>query len=315
MLPVSVVIPTRDRPAALVRTIRSLLASAAVPEEFVVIDASEGGESADAVEALFAPPNAPRLILRRATTIGAAPQRNQGVAQAHGEFILFCDDDIVAEPDCVARLWQAITADDGLGGVSAAIVNQSYMRPGAATRAVLSVIGVREGEGYAGRVVGPALAFLPCADAEPSRVVPVEWLNLGCTLYRRGLLPAPPFDAFFSGYSVGEDLALSLRVARRARLANVPAARIVHDSQPGAHKASPAGVSRMQLVNRHYLMTGVMGKRRAADYLGLLLWECFQLAASARRDRLGRAFWQMLRGRILGIADLLHERSGKVASL
>jgi len=147
MLPVSVVIPTRDRPAALVRTIRSLLASAAVPEEFVVIDASERGESADAVEALFAPPNAPRLILRRATTIGAAPQRNQGVAQAHGEFILFCDDDIVAEPDCVARLWQAITADDGLGGVSAAIVNQSYMRPGAATRAVLSVIGVARRRG------------------------------------------------------------------------------------------------------------------------------------------------------------------------
>jgi len=219
MLPVSVVIPTRDRPAALVRTIGSLLASTDVPEEFVIIDASEGRATADAAEVLFAQPGAPRLILRKATMIGAAPQRNQGVALATSGFILFCDDDIVSEPDCVARLWQAMAADDGLGAVSAAIVNQSYVRPGAATRFVLAMMGVREGEGYAGRVVGPAVNFLPRAAASLA-ATPVEWLNLTCTLYRRVLLPDPPLDAFFTGYSLGEDVTLSLRVARKAKLAN-----------------------------------------------------------------------------------------------
>jgi glycosyltransferase involved in cell wall biosynthesis len=315
MLPVSVVIPTCDRPAALTRTIRSLLTSTGVPEEFVIVDASAGRESANAVEALFAHSGAPRLILRRAETIGAAAQRNQGVALARCAFILFCDDDIICEPDCIALLWRTIVADEGLGGVSASIINQSYVRPGAATRFVLSLIGEREGEGYAGRVVGPALAFLP--RAEPGvgpHIMPVEWLNLGCTLYRRALLPTPPFDGFFSGYSVGEDLALSLRVARKARLGHVPAARILHDSQPGAHKASIAGVSRMQLINRHYLMTEVMGKRNVADRSRLFVWECFQLAASAFRDRLGRDFRQMVRGRMLGVSDLLHGRTGKAMS-
>lgn len=314
ILPVSVVIPTRDRPLALERTIRSLLASTAVPREFVIIDASAGCETADAIEALFAYQGAPQLILCRAGTIGAAAQRNQGVAMATSDCILFCDDDIVSEPECIARLWQAMVADDTLGGVSASIVNQSYARPGVATRAVLAMIGMREGEGYAGRVVGPALAFLPRADAGAAAVAPVEWLNLGCTLYRRALLPEPVFDGFFNGYSVGEDLALSLRVARRSKLGHVPAARIFHDSQPGAHKACAAGVSRMQLVNRHYLMTEVMGKRSLGDHARLIAWECFQLAASACRERLGVNFWQLVRGRMLGIVDLLQRRAGKAAA-
>lgn len=313
MLPVSVVIPTCDRPAQLTRTVRSLLAATEVPEEFVIIDASAGRDSADAMRAVFAAPDSPRLILRQAFRKGAAAQRNEGVALASCAAVLFCDDDIVAEPDCLACLWRAVAQDAGLGGAGAMIVNQTYIRPGAATRAVLALMGVGEGDGYAGRVVGPALAFLPRADAA-KRAVPVEWLNLGCTLYRRAVLPSPPFDIFFNGYSLGEDLTLSLRVARKARLVHVPSARIMHDSQPGAHKASVAGTSRMQLVNRHYVMTEVMGRRGPADLLKLLLWECFQLAASACRDRLGRAFWQLARGRLLGLVDVLAGRGGKALS-
>lgn len=307
-LPVSVVIPTRDRPAALVRTLRSLLASTAVPEEFVIIDASASPEAGEAAETLFAvDQDAPRLVLRAATEAGAARQRNQGVALATCDFVLFCDDDVVFEPECVARLWQAMRSDGRIGGVSASIVNQTYARPGLITRGVLAIMGVAERDGYAGRIVGPAINFLPRADL-PDMAVTVEWLSLGCSLYRRALLPHPPLDLFFHGYSLGEDVALSLRVAHRAKLANAPAARIFHDSQPGAHKASLVALSRMQLVNRHYLMTQLMERTGAADKARLILWECFQLGASAVRERLGPAFWEMLRGRILGAMDLMRHR-------
>jgi len=113
---------------------------------------------------------------------------------------------------------------------------------------------------------------------------------------------------------LGEDVTLSLRVAQKAKLANVSAARIFHDSQPGAHKASVAGLSRMQLVNRHYIMTQVMGQQDAGGYLKLMLWEFFQLVASACRDRLGHNFRQIARGRMLAIADLLRGRAGKAVS-
>lgn len=310
----SVIIPTRDRTEALTRTLRSLLASTEVPEEFVIVDASSGTEAADVAETLFAVhQDAPRLVLRRAAEAGAASQRNEAVALATCDYVLFCDDDIVCEPECLARLWQAMRSDGRIGGINASIVNQTYVRPGFVTRGVLSLMGLTERDGYAGRVVGPAINFLPRADVT-TEAVTVDWLNLSCTLYRRGLLPDPPFDRFFTGYSYAEDLTLSLRVARRAKLANAPAARVYHDSQPGAHKSSLVELSRMHLVNRHYVMTRVMGRSAPADKARLILWECYQIAVSAVRERLGRRFWQVLRGRLLGAGDLLRSRVGEPAA-
>lgn len=313
-IPVSVVIPTRDRPTALRRTIESLLASTAVPREFVIVDATEGTATADAVRSLFADrADAPRLIVQVATRVGAAAQRNQAMALATQEHVLFCDDDIVCEPDCIERLWRALQADSAIGGANATIVNQSYVRPGLALRLVLTVLGARERNSYAGRVVGPAIHFLP-RDSGAGEPVPVEWLNTTCTLYRRAVLPDPPFDAFFTGYSLREDLALSLRVAAKARLVNVPAARIVHDSQPGAHKADVAALARMDVVNRHYVMTEVMNKRRSADIAALLMWELGQLAMAAIRQRGGAAFRQSLRGKGRAACDIAWRRkAGKAA--
>lgn len=67
-------------------------------------------------------------------------------------------------------------------------------------RMVLAAIGEPEGVGYAGRIIGPAIPFLPGlppGNGAASDTVPVQWLNLGCTLYRRRFMPDPPFDPRF----------------------------------------------------------------------------------------------------------------------
>lgn len=130
LIPVSVVIPTKDRPAALVRAIRSLLASTVVPAEFVIIDASKDEQSLAEISRLLEK-RAGGLVatVRPALQAGAAVQRNQAFAVAQNEYILFCDDDIICEPDCIERLWNALQSDKDIGGASAAIVNQSYRRP------------------------------------------------------------------------------------------------------------------------------------------------------------------------------------------
>ena len=310
----SVVIATKDRPALLSRTIGSLLASTAVPEEFVIIDASASDETQTAIRSLFArASNDARAIIHRAQRVGAAAQRNQGLPLASHEHVLFCDDDIICEPDCLDRLWVAMQSDPAIGGANAMIVNQSYSRPGRLLRAVLAAIAEPEKGSYAGRIIGPAIQFLPqdgiCAPA----TMPVQWLNTTCTLYRRVLLPDPPFDAFFADYSLREDVALSLRVATRSRLVNVPAARVYHDSQPGGHKADPVALSRMDTVNRHYIMTEVMEKRAWSDHVSLVLWECCQLGICAIQQRMGRAFWQTLRGKLLGFLDIALGRTKRQA--
>lgn len=298
---------------ALARTLESLLASTVVPAEFVIIDASKDGQSLAGISKLFAKRDGgPAVIVRLALQAGAAVQRNQGFALAQNDTVLFCDDDIICEPECIEHLWNALQSAKDIGGASAAIVNQSYRRPGLLMRMVLAAIGEPEGAGYAARIIGPAIAFLPDlppGDAAAPAIVPVQWLNLGCTLYRRRFMPDPPFDPRFEGYSIGEDIALSLRVAKRARLVNVPAARIVHDSQPGPHKDDDIARSRMEVVNRHYIMTAVMQKRGWGNAARLVLWECCQLSACALQQRGGASFWRQLWGKLLGLDEIMRTRA------
>ena len=84
--------------------------------------------------------------------------------------------------------------------------------------------------------------------------------------------------------------------------------QISHDSQPGTHKDNVAALSKMELVNRHYVMTQVLGRRRVSDYARLALWQLFQLSVCAVQKRCGPAFWQMLQGKLLGLGDILNDR-------
>lgn len=311
ILPVSAVVPTRDRAAVLARTLHSLIGQSAVPAELIVIDASAdvGMQAPMAQLNVDAAARGCRIITQRADIAGAAAQRNQGVRLASNDAILFIDDDVRFEPECLSRLWSVLRSDKDLGGVNATITNQSYQEPGRATRMMLRVMAGAPQSSYAGRVVGPAINLLPADDDALPDVVAVDWLNLGCTLYRRAALPDPVFDAQFSGYSLMEDLALSLTVSRRWKLANVRAARIFHDSQPGAHKSDCVALNRMELVNRHFVMTEILGRRSAADHAKLALWQVFQLCACAAGKQDATPFWRTLRGKWLGLADIARARA------
>jgi GT2 family glycosyltransferase len=200
----------------------------------------------------------------------------------------FMDDDILFEPLCFARLWSALQSDPNLGGVNAMITNQRYQTPGRISRFVFRLMAGRAEGSYAGRVLGPAVNLLPEDGDDLPEIVPVEWLNTTCTLYRREALPDPPFPDHFTGYSLMEDLTLSLTVGKCWKLANARTARIYHDSQPGTHKSDPALLAEMQLINRHFVMTKILGRDRFADYLKLVLFELFSLASSLQ-SRSGRA--------------------------
>ena len=188
--------------------------------------------------------------------------------------------------------------------VNAMIVNQTYHSPGTASRVIFRLINGKSESSYAGRVIGPAVNLLPeDRDGLPD-VVPVEWLNLGCTIYRREALPDPPFDPQFTGYSLMEDLALSLRVGRQWRLANVRKARIFHDSQPGPHKANVSAMATMELVNRHYVMTEILERRSFLDYFRLFEWEIFQLVVSAVRSESRPQLAAICRGKVDGLHQM-----------
>ncbi len=307
ILPISAVVPTSNRSQVLDRTLNSLRAQGVVPVEMIIIDGSDNNETQQIAAAYSKNVGSGncRVLWQQANPRGAAAQRNQGFAQATQPVVWFFDDDILFEPECVARLWSALQSDGGLGGVNAMITNQRYQAPGRVSRFMFRLMAGRRQASYAGMVLGPAVNLLPEDRDDLPDIVSVEWLNLGCTLYRREALPQPPFPIHFTGYSMMEDLTLSLTVAKRWRLANARTARIFHDSQPGSYKSDPAILAEMELVNRHYVMTQILLRSRWADFLRLAIWELFQISAAATNQGRRTTLHRVLLGKLKGMRRLV----------
>jgi GT2 family glycosyltransferase len=313
VLPISALVPTLDRRVPLARMLKSLARQSAQPAEMIILDASEGDETrqlcASAIPGLLT-----KLVYQRATERGAATQRNQAARYATQPTIWFLDDDIIFLEDCLKQLWEALGSDTQLGGVNAMIVNQRYFPPGRVSRTVFQWLDGNKRESYAGKCIGPAFNLLPEDRDELPSCVAVEWLNTTCTLYRRAALPDPIFPDQFKGYSYLEDVALSLIVGREWKLANARHARIFHDSQPGDYKNKTMAMAKMELVNRHYVMTQVLGRRRFSDYARLALLETFFAASGLVSLRGWASLPAVMLGKLAALPKVINGNSQSSAS-
>jgi GT2 family glycosyltransferase len=305
-LPISTVIPTVNRAVTLRRTLESLREQQILPAELIVVDGSKNNDSRNVVEQWARGLQSQcAVIWHQATQLGAAVQRNHGVTAATQPYIWFIDDDILFEAKCMSRLWRALTSDSRLGGVNAMIINQRYQRPGLISRLLFTLMHGRREHSFAGRVIGPAINLLPEDRNDLPEIVPVEWLNTTCALYRREALPSPAFDSMFTGYSLMEDLALSLKVGRSWKLANARTARIYHDSQPADYKDNKFARAKMELINRHYVMTHILERSHLSDYLKLLLLEFFGIATSLATSREWSTLPAVLFGKVAAVGTII----------
>jgi glycosyltransferase involved in cell wall biosynthesis len=86
MASITAIIPTRDRPHYLTSAIESLLAQEAPPAEIIIVDDGDG--AAEAVGNL-----SPIIRVLNNHRRGPVPARILGVQAAHGDAVLFLDDD------------------------------------------------------------------------------------------------------------------------------------------------------------------------------------------------------------------------------
>lgn len=305
LLPISAIVPTRHRSQPLARMLASLSAQSARPTELIVVDGSDDRDTEAACAGAIAAQLQTKIRYYRAERLGAAIQREQAFTYATQDYIWLVDDDVIFEPECVARLWAALQSDPHLGGVNATITNQGYHPPGRISRLLLQYLNGGSAATYAGRCLGPALNLLPEDRPELPAVVPTEWLNSTCTLYRRAALPQPLFPPVFTGYSLLEDVTLSLRVSQGGwTLANARTARIFHDSQPGDHKNNPMVLSRMSMVNRYYVMTQVLGRTQLQDRLKFATLQLFETAAAVNTHQGWKSLPAVAWGKLGGLKEL-----------
>lgn len=304
LLPISALLPTRDRFIYLSKMLTSLAKQSVQPAEIIIVDASED-ELAQKLDQSEIPGLDSLIIYCQAIEPGAATQRNQALTYATQDFIWLIEDDITFESDCLKRLWTAMQGDSGLGGVNAMITNQKYVPPGRLSSYIFRYLNGCQETSYAGKCLGGAVNLLPEDNPNLPEIVPVEWLNSGCTLYRREALPTPLFPPIFTGYSLMEDLTLSLTVGKQWKLANARTARIFHDSQPGEYKSDLGVLAKMDLINRHYVMTSVLAKRGWQDYLKLAVFQVFNLVGYIRTSRNWLEIPKLIRGKFMAIAEII----------
>ncbi len=239
---VSVLIPTKDRPADLLRAVASVLRQSLPAAEIVILDQSADGASERRIRRLHAAwsgarmgawPGAshgsgaapPPLRYCRAPSLrGLAAARNRAMEMAAGDIWLFLDDDVVLEPDYLAALLRAYAAHPEAAGISGVITN--YCRPGIAYRAWRAVFA-RGPFRDPRQVVYWNAARLRLAP--PRRV---RCLGGGLMSFRAAALAGRRFDERLAGVCDGEDVDFCARLGPRAVLLMAPAARLAHHRSP-----------------------------------------------------------------------------------
>ena len=240
----AVIVPTKDRPREVRRLLESLRAQRPRVTEIVVVDVGHG---LDRLEAEFEDLGVRRV---RAPRPGLTRQKNVGIdcLSSDADLIAFIDDDIVFEPEAIATMVEFWAhAGPETGGASFNIVNVGAAR----SRLVpylLRFFGM-SADRY-GAVLRSGFNT-PITNTATTRFT--EWLNGGCTVWRRELFREHRFAEWFPGSGLCEDVWFSRRVHPRHRMAVVAGARVRHE-EVGRSLRGEFGAGRAQILNRLYVV-------------------------------------------------------------
>jgi GT2 family glycosyltransferase len=281
------------------------------PELVVVVDASDDGATFSLVrEHISEVPF--QLFYLAAEARSAARQRNQGARSVTTDLLFFLDDDVVLEDGFISNIVEVFERDTQklVGGVGGTVVNEVYTAPSRLNSLLLRFcIGPVQGS-YAGRLLGPALNFLPADTPEPQSV---DWLRSGCVAYRREVFAEFLFSNSFQGYSFAEDVHLSARIAKRFKLLSTGRARLYHKSLGGRTHRDWTALGEMIICNRHEIMVHVLQRRAFLHYIRLVLAEFIYSPAASMWNggqwghpgRTALMTW----GKLRGLAKIITGRS------
>jgi len=231
---VSVVIPTRNRPASLQRLLRSLAVQQRKPLEVIVVDASDTPLEREAL--LEQGRGLSITVMHCAAHLPS--QRNLGIGASRGAYVLLCDDDIEIPADYLRRLGAYLDEHPGDGAVSGALRERSAgggfaeSFPVPSLRQLLfafvfqltmwgDVEGVRAPPWlalparwlkawYRRRGNSWSLAGWPLVTQVRGPVVRTAVYGLGASLVRREWLVASPYDERLGAHGIGDNYGVAM---------------------------------------------------------------------------------------------------------
>lgn len=127
---VSVVIPTRDRPALAVEAIESVLGSHYPADRYeVILVDNRPIEEWDPDEPRTGALADDRVRVLHEPIAGGANARNKGLAEAKGEIVAFTDDDVITDRLWLASIARGFDGEPKVGAVSGIVMPRSLETP------------------------------------------------------------------------------------------------------------------------------------------------------------------------------------------
>ncbi len=307
---VSVIIATMNREKELLACLESLGRQSLLPHELVIVD--DGDLDPGWIRAHVPPVAA--FQYHRKSPPGLSASRNLGARAAAGDLLLFLDDDVVLEPEYVARIVEVFDQDpQGRVGAACGVILNRRPKPRLFrhwSRLFLMDLG-RQG------------AILPWGFythvTALRDVMDVDWVPGGLSCFRREVFQRFQLSDFSHAGRPGgrhglADVEFSWRVSRHYILKATPHARLRHYPSPRSRERS-AETGYKQAMNHGFLFEehAVASRANRACFLwamtGLILGNlgsaCFMPGRNEREARLLLAL-----GNVRGFLAYWRERRG-----
>ncbi len=220
-LTAALVMCTRNRPDDVDGALSTIAAQTRMPPCVAVIDSSSDDRTRLVVERHAAAWPRRSTLVHVTSEPSLSHQRRVGIEQTTSDIVLFVDDDVRLDSMYVAAVMQLFETDvtESIGGVGAFVTNA----PARTVRSVDRWFGIdSDAEG----TVLASGRNIPVV-TEPKAPIDVDWLSGAAMSYRRAMLEREPPDEKNFPFE-GEDVELSYRIRRHARLVVSPLARCVH---------------------------------------------------------------------------------------
>ncbi len=220
---IAAVIPTRNRPVDLGKAVVSINAQRRLPETLIIVDQSEGNESADSIRALFDDQSPVKLIYVHDPEISGLVEAKKVASEiADSDIVCFLEDDVVLEDGYIGSIETGFQANGEMLGCSGVITNQPYQS---------GFYRVMHGIFFRGIFKDPRVQIFGQKHdvAGDELLIPCDVLSGGLSAWRRQVLLEIPFDVA-NGFFMFEDMEYSTRVVKAYghRLYINPSARLEH---------------------------------------------------------------------------------------
>ncbi len=216
---ISVIIPTKNRPNDLERTVKSLCRQTVKVAELIIVDQSESDVGQELIRPLLAEWRVNLIYRRDPSLSGLAAARNRAMALATADIVLFLDDDVELECDFIEQLLTAYRDHRDATGVSGIITN--YVRPRGWFRVWRRCF-----------LRGPfddqrQQIYWNAEQLRNSGPVAVPYFGGGLMSFRVSAIAGLRFDEALHGVADGEDIEFCLRLPDPVLFIN-PRSRLAH---------------------------------------------------------------------------------------